>query len=487
MSMIELRDFCFKYFESEKMVIDHIDMEIQPGEWVLITGKSGCGKTTLALAIAGFLLHPPRGEFDGAVLIKGKKINHMPLYEIASEVYLVQQNPENQFCTLTVIDEIAFGLENRLVDGEEILSRIETALKAVNGSELRNRNLLELSGGEQQKVAIATALAMQPDVLILDEPTSNLDPESSAHLFSILADLREHENLTVLVIEHRVNQLESLFSKWYQFDDGTLKPISRKNTYEFGRTFIDKNRRFEYFKGEPILDLKSYRVIRDKKEIINLDRFVVQQGEFISLMGPNGSGKTSFLLSLPGFVKSAGVKRMIANHEIGREKPQEIARDVGLVFQNPDHQIFCDSVNSEYEYAENNYFPETQIDQSWKDYLLERFGLKELISQHPFLLSFGQKSRLNLASVMAYQPKLLLLDEIFIGQDPENVKLMLDSLREYIATFKASVILVNHQMTISCQYADRVVFFDEGKILFDEPTEISIQMLHQVNRTAYLV
>jgi len=187
--MISVRNLSFRYEGRQYKTLDNINLDIKLGELIVLTGESGCGKTTFALALTGFLSHLFTGEYSGTVSINDENIEKKPLTEIAEDIYLVQQNPKNQFVTLTVRDEIAFGLENKEIDHKKIHIRVKKGLQAVYAEELINRNIDTLSGGEKQKIAIATAVALQPKIIILDEPTSNLDIKSTKNIYSVFKRL----------------------------------------------------------------------------------------------------------------------------------------------------------------------------------------------------------------------------------------------------------------------------------------------------------
>lgn len=485
--MIKVRDLSFRYPGMQKRVLDDVNMDIRRGDWVMIQGVSGCGKTTLALALSGFLFHMTQGDYQGSIEIDGKTIEDCSLSDVAGQIYLVQQNPENQFCTLTVRDEIAFGLENRNMAPEQIRKRVNKALEIVKGEKLLNSNLLELSGGEKQKIAIATAIALKPDVIILDEPTSNLDPASSQEVFQALNQMKELDDITVIIIEHKLQQASKFATRIYQMDEGKVVENDKQpGDKTKGIERLTRKVKQIRVSWEPLLYLKDFKVYRAEKTAAEIEELLVYPGEFISLMGPNGSGKTSCLLGLLGLLESTYTTGLISGHDIHALKTYDIARNTGFVFQNPDHQLFCDTIENELLLAPMNFGMDLQTIKPGVMALMGGFGIQENLKCHPFNLSYGQKKRLNIASVLAYQPKLLLLDEIFIGQDDENIRFTLGSLNEYVEQHQAAVILVNHYLDPLVKMADRLLFLDLGRLIFDIPMkEYRIELMKN-NRQEYL-
>lgn len=464
--MIEVKDYSFRYQGCDQLILNNINLIIHPGEWLLISGLSGCGKSTLALALAGFLGKAIPGQSSGEILINQRNIQDMEIHEISERVFLVQQNPENQFCTLTVRDELAFGLENRRFPENVIEQRIATALAAVQAESLLDCRLDELSGGQQQKVAIATALALQPEVLILDEPTSNLDCDSLQNLIKVLDELRSAMKLSVVIIEHRKELLSHLASRHLEIRDGNLYE-SKPN--EFDKVSIKNFRNENKLKkdySEILLEVDNLRVDYDGIKVLEISRFDLYAGEIISLMGSNGSGKTTLLLSLLGLIESKCQSKRILDRVISGKIPRNVMALTGLAFQNPDHQIFCDSVEDEINFGPDNYRTEG-ITEKWIKDIIETFGFYTISDKHPFLLSYGQKGRLNLASILSYKPRILLLDEIFIGQDADNVLFILETVRKYVDEQNAGAVFVNHMANPMLGYTDRLIFLENGKILID--------------------
>jgi energy-coupling factor transport system ATP-binding protein len=222
MHVLSVSGLSFSFYNSDRRALDGISLDIREGEFVAITGPSGCGKSTLAMAIGGYIPHVIEGKLEGTVTIEGRRTGETSLAGLSTLVGIVQQDPESQLCTLSVDDEVAFGPENLSLPPDEVRSRVERSLALVNASNLRGRDIYELSGGEKQRVAIASILAMQPRVLILDEPTSNLDPTATAEVLSAIALLRKSTDLTIIVIEHKLDRLMPLADRLLVMDKGRV-------------------------------------------------------------------------------------------------------------------------------------------------------------------------------------------------------------------------------------------------------------------------
>jgi energy-coupling factor transport system ATP-binding protein len=488
--MIRIEGLSYRFRGSEIYALRHLSLEIEPGEFLVITGPSGCGKSTLALAIGGYLFRQFDGEAQGRVRVDGMDARQAPIYDLAEVVGLVQQNPEAQFCTLTVGDEVAFGLENRCLPRAEIRERMAWALSIVGAEHLAGRTLATLSGGEKQKVAIAAMMAAKPQVLIFDEPTSNLDPTATAEIFGVIEHIRAKAGITVIVIEHKVGYLRRFGPRLVEMQDGQIvydgampaagsqQPPAPRATHDGPQTAQGP------MSGHPLVQAQDLHAGYNGRPVLRGLSLKVGSGEFVSVMGDNGSGKTTFLHCLLGLRQPDRGHVEVMGQDTRKAPVSELARRVGFVFQNPDHQLFADSVWQEATFAPGNFGALDTATRARVGALLGRCGLGDRRDDHPYRLSYGQKRRLNLISVLSYKPQLILLDEVLIGQDPANAAFLLELLREHAAGGGA-VIMVNHAPRITRRYASRLLFFNSGQIVIDAPTDQAFGQLRAQGRGAY--
>ncbi len=428
--MIEIGNYSFRY--NREWVLKSITATIG-NELVVITGKSGSGKSTLALSIAGFLKNS--GEHTGEIRVCGKNIEDFDLFELAQKVGVVQQDPESQLCTMHVEDEIAFGLENLCLDKKEIENRIDWALSIVSGRNLRNRDTALLSGGEKQKIAIASVLAMKPDVLIFDEPTSNLDTETTKEIMQVIRKIKSKTSISAIVIEQKWKHIYQYADRMYEMNSGTLKRIEKPAEIVY--------QTHKYEPGRPLLKIRDLTFSYERKILDNLN-LTVNEKEILGIMGPNGSGKTTLLFCIMNFLQYTG-EILFKGKSIKREKTPDIAKKIGIIFQNPNHQIFENTVYKEAGFAPRNFSIQSDIDE-----LLKKADLLQYKEKNPFRLSYGEKRRLNIISVLSYYPEIILLDEPFIGQDYENVQKIMDLLRG------ATCIMVVHDLSIAEAFCNRI-------------------------------
>lgn len=489
MACIEVQDFTYTYPGENSPVLSDISLSLASGSFSVLTGRSGSGKSTLGKALAGFLFQDEDPNYQGKIMVNGTDMAATPLYVASERVAYVQQNPEDQFCTLTVADEIAFGLENKNIDPLEIKHRIEASLAIVKGEDLLERDLADLSGGEKQKVAIASMLALLPDVLILDEPTSNLDPEATQNIFEALRHLQESQNLTVIIIEHKLNQLKDLHPELIVLENGKISPIDSIQAFQ---AMLEQEERElppvitqEHSAEEHLIQIENLGVHLGGRQILDDIHLHLNDGEFIALMGPNGSGKSTLLQTIMGLIKPSSGTIQGFGRDLTKAKTSSLVEKIGFVFQNPDHQLFTNSVYDEATLALKNLDMLTPQAESDARFWLKQMHLDGRRDDHPQRLSYGEKRRLNLLAIILHQPKILLIDEFLIGQDRHNAHRWMGFFRNF-ADQGNCVLLVNHHMELTQKFCDRIIFLDKGKILVDQTIEEAIPSIAERGFQAFV-
>ncbi len=472
--MIELRDVHFRYPAAPDEALRAMDLRIAPGEFVLLTGPSGCGKSTLARLLNGLIPHVIPGALRGAVRVHGLDTRHHPVAALATQVGLVFQIPETQLFNRTVEDEVAFGPRNLGLSGEETAERVAWALAAVGIEGFRQRAVCELSGGEKQRVAIASVLAMRPAVLVLDEPLANLDAAGAALVLDSLRRLHRETGLAVLVIEHKTGAILPLADRVLIMDrgrivrDGQPETVFAEQAYlrELGVRLPGPPPRShappaaERRHAAPSIRLKGVRFgYRRREPVLEDVSLTIGQGEFVALTGDNGAGKSTLARLILGLLRPqqgavwvrSGKRRLLAG------------REVGLLLQNPLEQLFCDTVNEEIAFGLENYRLPVRDNVRRA---LSVTGLEHKRSCRVVALSAGEQQRLALASVLALTPEVLILDEPALGQDWGHLSRLMafvDGLNRQGTT----VVLITHDADVVQTYARRVVRLAQGRVVAD--------------------
>lgn len=520
--MIKLEDFTFCYNGIDRPALKKINLEIGDGEFVLITGPSGGGKSSLCRCFNGLIPHFYGGNLSGRIEVQGLDVLRHSTKELATKVGMVFQDPENQLVTTDVEREIAFGLENLAFPRQLIAKRIEESLDTLGISGLRHRQVHELSGGEKQKVAIASVLALHPEVLVLDEPTSELDPKSAEEVLSIVHRLNDELGLTIILIEHRLDRvvqhadrlivlaegrlvadgrtrevLNSLYQEISETGTG-MPPVIRLAhemqkaginieqlplTVKEGRALLSRiiNRdsspppqQPQKTYGKPVIRVEklSYAYPDGPTALKNV-RLEIAEGEFVAIMGRNASGKTTLVKHFIGLLKPTKGMVMVNGTDTRKATVAELARKVGFIFQNPNDHIFADTVEEEIAFTLKNLgFVKSEVE-SRVDRMLDRFKLREYRKQYPRSLSGGERQRVALASVLAFEPKILVLDEPTRGMEYRLKSELMEFLSEYRRNGNI-VILVSHDVETVAEHADRVILLSEGEIVVDADKKVAL-------------
>jgi energy-coupling factor transport system ATP-binding protein len=523
LGIIEVRDLWYLYPNAGEPSLKGLNMEIERGEFVLLTGPSGCGKTTFCRCLNGLIPHFYDGELRGELWVSGLNTREHPIAELARHVGLVFQNPDNQIFALTVEKEVAFGPENLGLDRGKILEAVEWALRVAGITELRDRGTNELSGGQKQRLAIASVLAMRPEIIVLDEPTSFLDPMGAERIFEVLERLKRELDITVILIEHRVDLAVRYADRVVVFNDGRIiangspeevfgaeesrlagvgtpkiielsKRLARRGVSLGGlpitvEDFVSRMRKAlpghggppqawrmrrrepEFPGGSPIIEVEGIRyTYPNGVRAIDGVSLTINRGEFIAIMGENGAGKTTLVKHFNGLLKPQTGRVTVDGVDTSKASVAALARKVGLVFQNPDDQLFAESVEEEIRFGLRNFGFEDDVIEKRVEWALNLLDIERYRRSSPFTLSGGERKRVALASVLAWDPEVVVLDEPTIGQDyaqKERLRHFLMQLR----TRGKTVIMVTHDVEFVAENRPRVILMAGGRIIADGPME----------------
>lgn len=479
--MIMLKNVSY-WWENGEIALNNINLEIKKGEFVLISGKSGSGKSTLGSTINGLIPHYYNGKIQGNVHIDGKDISKILLHEIGHLVGTVFQDPRSQFFTTTTDEEIAFGLQTICKTKDEIKQRVSEVYQDLDIEDLKGRSVFELSSGQKQKIAIASIYAMNPKVLILDEPSANLDMKATFDLFLILEKLKK-KGTTVVLIEHRLYYVKSLFDRFLLVKDGEIvQDLSREEVIHLEGEFWDEN-------GLRTLELEEYRISEKKDSyqlndqsirgkdlkfcypstakngnkqneyILNHLDFNMECGKAVGLIGLNGTGKTTFARVISGLEK-------IKEGKIWAEKDKSLNhKDLMnmsyFVFQDSDYQLFAESVLDEMLLGISSKDKKENTKKAKS--ILKVLGLDKYIDKHPFALSRGEKQRLTIACGMMKQAKVFIYDEPTSGCDKDSMisvtKLIEEQLKNGI-----TVLVISHDFEFLANTVSKLWVMGDGKI-----------------------
>jgi len=471
--MIELNDVTYTYPHTVQPALDGISLSLGRGRCILVTGPSGAGKTTLCFAASGILHHEYGGKKGGSVRVDGKDVaDYKSLSDLARNVGVVFDDPEAQMIFTTVEEEILSALEHRGLSASEIEERLAMIIRTAYLSELKDRSPHHLSGGQKQRVALAATLALGNDILVLDEPTSELDEHATQRIAGILSDLKA-QGKTLLLVEHKYEHFRGMVDTLVVMENGAVTASGDpddvlKDERIRGMILPDFStvpRAVPVAAGvETIIDVRNLSHSYGDVEALHGISLTINKGEFIAIVGENGSGKTTLVKHFNRLLSPTSGDVIVNGKNTKGCTITELSRHVGLVFQNPDHMFFADSVRDEIAFGLRNVGMDAG--EPVISAALSEAGLLGSADLYPRWLSRGERQRLAIACIVAMQPGVIVLDEPTTGLDGYEARFVIDVLKK-LQEKGHTIVIITHNRDIAEHCADRVITMENGRIVAD--------------------
>lgn len=513
--MIQIEALTVKYAGRKQPALRNLTLQVRKGETLLVLGPSGSGKSSLALTLNGLIPHSVAELLEGAVRVQGLDTRDQPVSELAQKVGIVFQDPDSQFATMKVEDEIVFGLENLRLDPASMDAKVDLALRQVGMQHARLRPVHALSGGEKQRVALAALLAMRPEVLVFDEPTANLDSMGTQQVFALLAQLKARGQHTLVLIEHKLDELMHLVDRVAVLDPQGELLVQGEPRFVFEEHGAELKRlgvwmpqvcllahalrqrgvtipKFPITLGEavkalgpvitssqktnvtavrpasnadPVFEVRDLSFSYGNAPALHNVSLRVERGEILAIVGPNGAGKSTLAKHLIGLLTPPAGSVYLQGTDLCRLPAKALACQVAYVFQNPEHQFVTERVADEVAFSlQAAGATEAEVEARTAE-LLATFGLARYARANPFTLSHGEKRRLSVAAMLTMGQEILILDEPTFGQDERNAATLMALLQDLNAQGK-TVIMITHDMRLVAEYASQVAVMMAGRVEF---------------------
>ncbi|KAA0966845.1 ATP-binding cassette domain-containing protein [Sporosarcina sp. ANT_H38] len=515
MNSIRVENLKYKYPNTDTFALDGISFTVNKGEFIGIAGMNTAGKTTLCYALSGLVPHFFKGSYGGDVFIGDMNVFTHEISAITAKVGLVFENPFSQMtgAKFTVYDEIAFGLENLGLPRDEMHARINESMQFLDIEDLKDKNPFSLSGGQMQRLAIASVIAMKPDILILDEPTSQLDPQGSEEVFRVVEKLSK-EGMTIIMVEQKMEKLAAYSDRIFLMHEGKLKDsgspseiFSRDDLHTFGvespvytkvaKALNIKNKVTGLYpisleempasgitkadiqvisETTPLLNTVSPEIIvknlqfsyKEENPILH-GVSVMLSGEPTAIIGQNGAGKTTFVKLLKALSKPVSGDIIINGTNTKGTTAAKLASTIGLIFQNPNDQIFKNNVLDEVMFGPLNVGQTPEVARVNAEKMLKLVGLSNKAGDNPYDLSLAERKMITVAAILAMDTDIVIFDEPTMGQDVHGKAILKEIIRGLHIQGKL-VLCILHDMDFVAETFSRTIVFSSGQLLFDGPT-----------------
>lgn len=467
--MINIDNISFSY--NDEANLENIDLKIEKGEVILLCGESGCGKTTLTRFLNGLIPNFFDGKREGKVYLNDDSISEMPIYEIAEHMGSVFQNPKTQFFNVDTTSELVFGCENLGIDEDEIKKRLDLVVNEFNLENLLDKNIFKLSGGEKQKIACASVSAVYPEVLVLDEPSSNLDSQSSWHLEEIIKKWKD-QGKTVIIAEHKLFFLPNVVDRVIYLKDGRVsnqwsieefKGLDHRDLglRQLNLENLSIKRNDYYSEDNEFFKLKDFDFKYGRKQALKIEDIEIPKNEIIAIIGKNGAGKSTFANCLCGLKRSCKGELVYDGRSFNRK---DRLKNTYMVMQDVNHQLFSESVIDEVLLSMDGE------DIDFAEDILSNLNLIHLKDAHPMALSGGEKQRVAIASAIASGKEILIFDEPTSGLDLKNMMKVCENLR-YLQSIGVSSFIITHDYELIMETCSHIIHMEDGRIIDNYKTD----------------
>ncbi|HAS6031012.1 TPA: ATP-binding cassette domain-containing protein [Vibrio vulnificus] len=514
---IEFSNFSFRYESLDKPTLRNINLRIEKGEKIVIIGPSGSGKSTLGQYLNGLIPHAIKGEVSGSLTINGQETATFAMHQFTEQVGTVLQDTDSQFVGLSIGEDIAFALENQLTANIEMYSLVKATAKMVDLEQMLQRSPHDLSGGQKQRVSLAGILVDDVDILLFDEPLAALDPKTGKRTIEIIDELHRKTGKTVVIIEHRLEDVlhrhvdriilmeggeimadttpDELLASPLLAQYGIREPLyltALKSAgchlalddhpsslselplanyqHAMADWFHQANTTNNHIRSETLLDVRNLTYSYDgEKNALEGVSFNVQRGEFVSILGKNGSGKSTITKLIMGVIEPDDGAMYLNGQDLSELTIFERSQKVGVVMQNPNHMISHHMIFDEVAFGlRNRGWDEQQVNDKVLE-VLELCGLSKYRHWPIEALSYGQKKRVTIASILALEPELLILDEPTAGQDYRNYTSMLSFIEKLNRELGITVVIISHDMHLVLEYTTRSIVIADSQLVADAP------------------